>query len=780
MLAPFVLAAALALQAPDTAHVILVATTDIHGHVVDWDYLRNQPFPGGLARVATVVDSLRNRYPDEVVLVDAGDLIQGDPFATYYSSVAPRDPHPVLDAMNAVGYDAATPGNHEFNFGLAFMDRALAAAHFPYVSGNLRVPPRDTLALHAYTVVLRHGVRIGIGGFTTPGVMVWDGDKLAGRMRVARIESSAGAVLREMRQDADLLVVLIHSGMDGPSSYDTTGVGAENVAARLTGEPIRPDIVVVGHSHREMADSVINGVHFVQPAPFAQSISVVHVDLEHQGEGWRPVRIRGELVSLAHVPAAVRILRRLSDEHNTVLTWMAQPLGDAVGRMKAATSRVEDTPIIQFINDVQRRRAHADLSATTVFDLRGGFDDGEVTIGHIVALYPFDNTLRAIRISGERLKAYLEQSARYFYADSTGRIAVNALVPPFNYDIVGGARYQIDLSRPAGDRIRELSVRGRPVEPTDSFTLALDSYRQAGGGNFAMLKGARVVYDRRENIRDLLIAEVRARRVMRPDMYPDTLWRIVPAEAARAARALFVRDVPASRPDSVPVALHPARPDSARLDSLDRERRRADSTANAVVATLRLPLMRDQGGLGLGALAADAYRNALRADFAIVHQDELVEDLGAGPVTNAMVKALQPTPRRLLRITLSGEDLRWVMEHLVEGEAPCCYLSGGRVTFKSGGPEYHRLKEIRLPNGRKLDRRAVYTLAISERLISGRAFILGPSDCAAPTGCARSGMLERWQVDSRATTSLDALFTYLARLPQPVAPPADPRVVPVK
>jgi 2',3'-cyclic-nucleotide 2'-phosphodiesterase (5'-nucleotidase family) len=129
----------------DSAHVVLVATTDVHGHATHWDYLTDAPFAGGLARAGTVIDSLRRRYPGQLVVVDAGDLIQGEPFAAYAARIAPRDPHPVVEAMNIIGYDAATPGNHEFNFGLAVMRRAIAGAAFPYVSGNIYTLPADTL-----------------------------------------------------------------------------------------------------------------------------------------------------------------------------------------------------------------------------------------------------------------------------------------------------------------------------------------------------------------------------------------------------------------------------------------------------------------------------------------------------------------------------------------------------------------------------------------------------------------------------------------------------------
>jgi 2',3'-cyclic-nucleotide 2'-phosphodiesterase/3'-nucleotidase len=194
MLPTLLLAGLLAFPVQDTtAHLVVVSTTDVHGHATAWDYLNDRPFPGGLVRAGTVVDSLRRAWPGQVVLVDAGDLIQGDPLAAYLAQQRPRDPHPVLDAMSAMGYDAATPGNHEFNFGLPFMHRALAAARFPYVSANVRAGAGDSLMFEPWVVLQRGGVRVGITGFTTPGVMVWDRENVRGQASVGRILPAGSA-----------------------------------------------------------------------------------------------------------------------------------------------------------------------------------------------------------------------------------------------------------------------------------------------------------------------------------------------------------------------------------------------------------------------------------------------------------------------------------------------------------------------------------------------------------------------------------------------------------
>ncbi len=286
-----------AATAPDTAHIVIVATTDVHGRVFGWDYVRDAAAPGGLSRAATALETLRARYPGQIVLVDAGDLLQGNPFAVYYGRYDKRQPQPIVDALNFLQYDAVTPGNHDFDFGVDFLRRAASQATFRYVSAN--VTDDSGKDLFATSVVLVRGpVKIGITGFTTPSVMVSDKWLLAGRARVRRIAEAAPAAMASLeRQSVDLKIVVIHSGF-GESGYDTTGVGPENDAGALAAVNPKPDIVIVGHTHREMRDSVINGVHFVQPKNYVQSLAVVHVSLardegpEHQALSRHPRPLR--------------------------------------------------------------------------------------------------------------------------------------------------------------------------------------------------------------------------------------------------------------------------------------------------------------------------------------------------------------------------------------------------------------------------------------------------------------------------------------------------------
>jgi 2',3'-cyclic-nucleotide 2'-phosphodiesterase (5'-nucleotidase family) len=587
-------------QAPDTAHVVLVATTDVHGRATAWDYLADRAAPNGLTRVATLVDSLRRRYPGEVVVLDAGDLLQGNAFAAYHARAVRRGPNPIVEAMNLVGYDAATPGNHDFDWGVPELERALADAAFPYVSANVFLAPSDGLLVSPFRVLHRGPIRVAVTGFTTPGVMRWDRDRLRGRIRVGRIEAAAGPTFAAMRRSSDLVVALSHSGIAGPSSYDTTGVGAEHAAGAFASMPARPDVVIVGHSHAEIRDSTLGEVVYVQPKPHAASVAVVHVDMVRPRSGtWQVGRIRPELVSTAEVTPSAVLEQRLRVAHDSVRAWVGEGIGIALAPMPAARGRAMPTPVVDWLLEVQRRRAGATLAAGPVFDLRAGFAADTIHRRDLLRLYPFENTLRAVRVTGAQLREYLERSARYFRVDAAGRVSINDSMPGYDFDLVRGARYDIDLRQPVGSRIRNLAVGGREVSPADSFTMAVNSHRQSGAGGYAMVARAPVVYDRGEWIRELLEAEL-ARGPLEPGRIAPSEWRIVPEVPAKAVREIYgipPDPLPASASDTVVLRILGTAGLHGRLDAAGALARTMDSLAAACACpTVRL----DGGGAGAG------------------------------------------------------------------------------------------------------------------------------------------------------------------------------------
>ena len=531
-------AAANKAYAPREQTVFIAATTDVHGHLVGWDYYANRSDPArGLARAATIVDSLRAAAPGMVVLVDAGDMLQGTPLTYVAARRQSFAVHPVFVAMNEMHYDAAAVGNHEFNYGLSFLNASAKGARFPLLAANA-YPASGAAPFPGRTIVERGGARIAIIGATTPGSNAWDKDNLFGRLRIGAIVPAVRAQVDSARREhADVIVVVMHTGLGEPSSYDTiaTRLPSENVAAEVARAVPGIDLIVYGHSHTQMADTVIAGTLLMQPKNWAQSVAVAALQLEQTGDGWRVASKRSSLIQSAGHVESNAVQMAVKAAHEAALGYVAMTIGTSDVRWSADSGRVIDTPLADLILEVERHTAHSDLASTAVFDIGAKIDSGPVTVGEIARLYPYENTLSAVRITGAQLRAYLEHSARYYGTYGTSEPPVHQDVPGYNFDIVAGADYTIDLARPVGRRITKLAVRGVPVADDATFTLALNNYRRSGGGGYTMLKDAPEVYNSEIEIRDLLIAEVERRKHIAPSDYFQRNWSIVPAAALSPA-----------------------------------------------------------------------------------------------------------------------------------------------------------------------------------------------------------------------------------------------------
>jgi 2',3'-cyclic-nucleotide 2'-phosphodiesterase/3'-nucleotidase/5'-nucleotidase len=526
--------------------LVLLGTTDVHNRLYPYDYYTQQEIPYGLARLKPLIDSVRTANAGRTFLFDSGDLLQGNPLGLVFARQYATQPSPVIRAMNLLAYDASTIGNHEYNYGLAHLKRALDIAKFPFVTGNVFKHGTNEHAYRPY-VLLPHVVApgdtilVGVTGNTPPGVHIWDRANVEGVLQFRRVVESLKPVVREMRaRGADLVVVLSHGGFEG-TSYDTlsSGVPPENESARLAREVPEIDVVFLGHTHRELADSTINGVTFTQAKNWAQSLAAVSVTMERRAASdWLAVGKRGRILKPDPLRADSAFLDSLRWEHERTVAYVNSVVGTSTAALDARESRTKDTPIMDFVNEVMRKTANAELSATAAFDLNSRLPKGPVRIADVAGLYVYDNTLRAIRINGTQLRAFLEKSAEYFGSSN---------IPGYNFDVVSGVDYTIDVSRPVGQRITVLNYKGAPVRDDQTFTMALNNYRQGGGGGFPMVASAPVVYDKQEDIRELLIEELRKRGTISPAQYSTLNWRLTPLDSATAIQRRLEREI---RPQS--------------------------------------------------------------------------------------------------------------------------------------------------------------------------------------------------------------------------------------
>ena len=539
--------------------LVIATTTDVHGRLRSWDYYANQVESiRGLTRAATIVDSVRAANPGRVILLDAGDLLQGNPLAYVAARVSANRTNPIIAAMNAMQYDAAAIGNHEYNYGVPYLDSAIKQAKFPFLSANTyRLNPAGIHAYNAWTIVERAGVRVGIVGATTPGVTLWDAENIRGRLRFGDIVPAVRQAVDEVRAaGADIVLVTVHSGLNEPASYDTvtTNVPSENVAARIAAEVPGIDLVVYGHSHKEVRGTTIGQTLLIQPKNWATSVDVAHLQVSRSGGRWTVTQKRSDLVQSAGHAEDPAVLAATDAVHRETVAYVTTPIGTTSEPWNADSARLKDTPLIDFLLETERKAAGTDLASTAAFSTEVVLNPGPITIAQVAQLYPYENTLRAVRISGKQLRDYLEFSARYYKtpASATAPLEADPQIPGYNFDIVAGVDYTIDVSQPIGSRITRLVYQGKAVTDGDSFTMALNNYRQTGGGGYAMLSGAPIVYDKQQEIRQLLIDEVRSRGTLRQADYFHQNWTIARGPGAVPSGAQVNPLVPAAVTTSRP------------------------------------------------------------------------------------------------------------------------------------------------------------------------------------------------------------------------------------
>ncbi len=514
----------------------ILGTTDVHGHLIPYDYATDQPAENSLAQVATLIDSVRRASPNDI-LVDSGDLIQGTPLDEYQARVAADPVHPVISAMNRLAYDASAIGNHDFNYGIPFLESAMSASEAPFLAANIYVDGTDDLWVAPFRVVERGGLRVGILGLTTPGVMVWDRANVESRLRFEDMVESARRWLPVLqREDPDVVVVIAHAGLGPGSSYDQeSGAPEENALARLAVEVPGIDVIFAGHTRSSIPGERIGGTLVLHAGAHANHLAVAELTVRRTRDGVE-VESDGRVISTAGVPAHPDLLSLAEPAHARAVEWLSRPIGYTPDVWNAETARLEDTPIADLIARVQLEVTGAEVSAASIFRTDAGFGPGPITRRHILGLYTYPNTLRSIRLSGADLRAYLERSSEYYRTLPAQRL-INPTIPGYNFDMLDGVEYALDLTRPLGRRVTSLRFEGRPLADHDTVALALNNYRQGGGGGFEMLAGAPVIYRDEIDVATRIIEYVLRMDTLRISDVFRRNWELRPATAVERLRA---------------------------------------------------------------------------------------------------------------------------------------------------------------------------------------------------------------------------------------------------
>lgn len=592
---------ALTAQSPARVKLRVLETSDLHVNILPYDYYRDgEDNTVGLAKTATLIKAARAEAKNHLLL-DNGDFLQGSSMGdwiAYKKGLKPGDTHPMIAAMNALGYACATLGNHEFNYGLDFLDTGVKAANFPFVCANLVKADGQPLVRPWLIIEQKvtdeagaaRTVKVGVIGFTPPQIMQWDKGHLEGKVRAADIVTAAREQVPALKAaGADIVVALCHSGIAGGEYRG----GEENAASHLAGVD-GVDVILTGHQHLVFPggrafDGIagvdnkrgsLNGKPCVQPGFWGSHLGIVDLDLERAGSGWKVADFKVEarpifertpdrrIVSKADADPAV--LATVAAAHEATLAYVREPVGETSAPINSYFALVADDPSVQIVADAQIAYVKGLMAGTPFAGLpvlsaaapfksggRSGpnfFTDikaGPIAIKNVADIYLYPNTVQAVKVTGAQVREWLERSAGIFNridpASTDEQPLINPGFPAFNFDVIDGVTYRIDVTQasrydgqgklvaPDARRIVDLAFNGQPISETAEFIIATNNYRAAGGGDFPGTKTT-VVLEAPDLNRDVIVRYIIEKKRINPTA--DNNWSFAPLPAS--ANVTFV------------------------------------------------------------------------------------------------------------------------------------------------------------------------------------------------------------------------------------------------
>jgi 2',3'-cyclic-nucleotide 2'-phosphodiesterase/3'-nucleotidase len=546
LLLPFLFPVRLAIA--EDAHLTILHTTDVHGSLLPWDDLAGRPASRGLAKAATLIARVRAEG-QPVLLLDDGDATAGSPLVSAWHRDPAGTPEPVTRIMNALGVDAMAIGNHEFDFGPAALESTRAAARFPFLAANV-VRANGAPAFPASLVrQLPGGVRVGIIGLCTPAVpQLADPAQYAGYVFLPPIEAAQKEVVRlRGAERCDVVIVLAHTGLEKDPRTGEARRGdapGEDFGWRLASEVRGIDVVILGHTHAVVPSVEIGGALVTQAGKFAEGVGRVDLTLTRASSAapWSISSRKAQVTALGDsVAADTALVRALAPYAERTRTALDEPVATAGGELSAPGGRFADNALWQLVHRAQLDATGADVSLAAMFDPAQVIAAGPVRLRDLARLYPYDNSLVVVKLSGADLRAALEQSARYLasYTYEDGRPLAEPGLPGFNFDMAMGVQYEMDLTRPVGERIASLMRNGRAVADTDTLRVVVNGYRAAGGGDFEMIRRAPRVSQATMSAPEAVVAYARKARQLPSVCEPS--WSILPDYAAAPERPLIDR-----------------------------------------------------------------------------------------------------------------------------------------------------------------------------------------------------------------------------------------------
>ena len=491
-------------EAPEkeTMDLQILATSDLHGKFNPWDYALNEESKSGsMAQVASAVKELRT---DNTILVDAGDTIQDNSADLFFD----EEIHPMSLAMNEIGYDVWVTGNHEYNFGGDVLKKVISQQKAKVLTGNVKDPEGKPLA-DSYTIIEKGGAKIGIIGMVTPNITRWDSANLEGWIVTDPVEETR-KIIDEIKDQTDVLIAVMHMGMN--NEYEVKNSGAEDLANACP----ELDLIVASHEHRLIEGEEVNGVLVVMNKNSAATMVKVDLTLEKQEDGsWEVAERTSESLDMSAYEPDKELMEKLAPYDERAKEDAAVVIGKLEGGSLAPeneiaeipTAQIQDTALIDLINEVQMYYTGADVSAAALFNMNANLKEGEIRKCDTALVYKYANTLYKLEMTGAQLKKYMEWTASYYNTWKPGDLTIsfNPEIRAYQYDMFAGVNYDINVANEPGSRIENLTwPDGKPVKDEDVCTIAVNNYRAS-----SQLLSPGEVFDEGEELPKLLEIDVR-------------------------------------------------------------------------------------------------------------------------------------------------------------------------------------------------------------------------------------------------------------------------------
>ncbi|MDO5036331.1 MAG: bifunctional UDP-sugar hydrolase/5'-nucleotidase [Porphyromonas sp.] len=541
----------------------IIHTTDAHGRVFPYDFINDQPADGGYLQVAHYVDSIRALKGREVVLLDAGDILQGQPSAYYFNFIDTTSVHVIARVMNSMQYDALTIGNHDIETGHSVYDKFVKKINFPALAANVRKKGTQEPYFSPYVIIHRAGLRIAVLGLTMPNLIhqlpevLWEGLTFEDQISVAK------EYLPEVLQkEPDFIIALIHSGAG--SQNDEMRMFATNVGYDIAKEIPELDLVLMGHDHRQTLDSIQHSdgsmTYLLNPANDARAISHTRVTFTHGKEG-RSVKVDSQLVVLRDGAPSQRLMDKYQVDFEKIKEFVSVPVGNMTTPLNARSVFFGPSAFIDLIHQLQFFvYPEAQVSITAPLQEDGEIAEGPVYMRDLFKLYKYENMLYLMDLTGAEIKGLLEESYNNWIMtmskpeDPLLRLDSSKLggrylpfeVPTFNFDSAAGISYTVDVTKGKGNRVVVTKVGTEPFALDNHYKVAINSYRGNGGGGLLTERGAgipvlelpsRVIKSTEKDLRWYLIDFLRDHDPFTPQIISD--WQFIPRSLVEPA---LVRD----------------------------------------------------------------------------------------------------------------------------------------------------------------------------------------------------------------------------------------------